>query len=215
MLMKTLRTLAFFFASSSVVAGTLTISPANFPGTYTYLDDPESFLFEIQGGPINNPNETYVFGIDGFWSGSIQFVMRELAPTPGTLGLDEVFAIGNLRHTFNPHAGESLPGGGIDFALTLSAFDLPGPGQTGTDSADALVLHPGLPKPHKDLFTALLSATQSSVVPSQIDRWSFRLEAKHVPEPSTLSLAPAVGVGLLLSCMPGWQRRRRARKARG
>ena len=190
----------FLLVSSPVIAGQIIISPSTFPGTViTYIDDSESFLLEVEGPGFSESMKSYTLDITGFWSGSIQFILDNSPSPPTSPGLDTISAIGNLRHTSNPHAGESEPSSGIDFALSLSAFDLPGPGQTESETAIAVVIHPGaLPKPHNDSYSASLSATQDDFFPSQISSWAFSLEAKHIPEPSTLSLITLFGFAPLL-----------------
>ena len=163
--------------------------------TFKETDTQANVTLARDGFPSFNPfnrGSTHSFEIAGnSWKGS--FKVNENAGF-----FNDILS---LSGTFQ-HIGDSPFGDILTFNLQLNADDAPiGGGKIFTSKSVSLP-HPGIG--HSDLFNVSLTATVNNPLFTPFDKitdWNFTLEAKHVPEPSSVLgvLAfGALGAGSLL-----------------
>ena len=146
----------------------------------TKIDTETNFQLSIQGLLVDHTllsddasfSETFQFD---FWRGTLAF-----SQTDGIINPDTVTAGASIFHQARPHPSDSLQGG---------IFTVPAKALVQGDAQytfSGIVDHP---LNHKDKYDGFFSVTGAS---DNITGWTFVLNGRHVPEPSTLLLFLAV-----------------------
>lgn len=109
---------------------------------------------------------------------------------------EQILTNGHVMHEIGPHQKDALQGPQLGFNLRVNADDAKNKEVMDTDPLVSL-LHPA--KHTDELFTSRLHAsTESTLVLDEILNWDLTLRARHIPEPSTLTLLLAgMGLGFL------------------
>jgi hypothetical protein len=198
-----LKSAIYISVVGGVILSSMPVSAAFFALPPSASETDSSISFVIKENTFFEEYETSTsslkYDTGKYWTAN--FIIKRIQGS--SIGGDTLSIDAFLQHKAHPHQGESP---GTQFVLRFFLDTTQKSGTPIKDPRSTEVVHPG--GKHKDIAYGLLTANVDRIphVNSDINNWDLTVNARHVPEPTTmLGTALALGWG-------GWLKRKNSIK---